>query len=99
MLFLSGTRDRMMTYDLLEPTLHKLGSLAEFEWLETGDHSYATLKRIRDPKDDIFDQMARLITQWFLRIQWEKRDVRNPHTAFWASIRWHVNDYEAIYNV
>ena len=69
MLFLSGTRDRMMTYDLLEPTLHKLGSLAEFEWLETGDHSYATLKRIRDPKDDIFDQIARLITQWFLRIQ------------------------------
>ena len=69
MLFLSGTRDRMMTYDLLEPTLLKLGPLVEFQWLETGDHGYKTLKRTRDPEDDIFDQMARLIRQWFLRIQ------------------------------
>ena len=69
MLFVSGTRDRMMTFDLLQPTLIALGSNATFKWLETGDHSYQTLKRKRSIKIDIFDQLARAISGWFLTLK------------------------------
>ncbi|MDG2011932.1 MAG: alpha/beta fold hydrolase [Pirellulaceae bacterium] len=69
MLFVSGTRDKMMTFDLLQPTLIALGSKATFKWLETGDHSYQTLKRKRSIKIDIFDQLARAISGWFLTLK------------------------------
>ena len=64
-LFISGTRDPMMTFDLLKPTLTALGDRATFKWLETGDHGYKTLKRVRPPEDNIFEQLSQILTDWF----------------------------------
>lgn len=64
MLFLSGTRDTMMTPELFEPILKKISDRAVMHKLDTGDHGYKILKRTRKSKEDIFDEMGRVASEW-----------------------------------
>jgi len=59
MLFLSGTRDEFTAGQLLEQVVAELPT-AQLHRLDTGDHSYAVLKRSRSSTEDIFDEMARV---------------------------------------
>jgi len=64
MLFLTGTRDALGELDLLQPTVKKLGTLATLHLLETADHSFKILKRSRTTAEDVFDEMARVVSEW-----------------------------------
>ncbi len=64
MLFLSGTRDAMMTPELFEPILKKISDRAMMHQLDTGDHGYKILKRTRKSEEDIFDEMGRVASEW-----------------------------------
>lgn len=64
MLFLSGTRDPLGELNLLEPTIEKLGKNAKLHLLETADHSFKVLKRTRTSTEDVFDEMARVTSEW-----------------------------------
>ncbi len=67
MLFLSGTRDKMMSHDLLQPTLKKLDNRVTFRWLDTADHGYKVLKRSRTCELDVYHEIATEIDNWFER--------------------------------
>ena len=56
LLFLSGTRDALAEPDLLGSVVK--AARAKLQWLETADHGYGILKRTRQRKDDVFDEMA-----------------------------------------
>ena len=64
MLFVSGTRDALGELGLLKPTIKKLGKRATLHLLDTADHSFKTLKRSRDTTEDVFDEMARVVSEW-----------------------------------
>ena len=64
MLFLSGTRDKLAVLDLLEPVCEKLGGKATLHLLDTADHGFKTLKRSRKSDEDVFVEMARVISEW-----------------------------------
>ena len=64
-LFVSGTRDRMMTLERLQPALAAMSDRARLEWLETCDHGYRPLKRLRDANDDPLEELADFIVEWF----------------------------------
>ena len=59
MLFLSGTRDPLAQPDLLAKVVAGLAH-AKLHWLDTADHGYRVLKRSRQSKEDVFDEMARV---------------------------------------
>jgi predicted alpha/beta-hydrolase family hydrolase len=63
MLFLTGTRDKLADLDLLVPLIERLDG-ATLHLLDTADHSYKVLKRKRESKEDIFDEMARVVKEW-----------------------------------
>ncbi|HVF30169.1 MAG TPA: alpha/beta family hydrolase [Pyrinomonadaceae bacterium] len=67
MLFISGTRDALGELHLLEPTVAKLGERATLCLLETADHSFKVLKKTRTSKEDVFDEIARVVRQWAAR--------------------------------
>ena len=64
MLFLSGTRDALGELHLLEPTIASLGDRATLHLLDTADHSFKVLKKSRASSEDVFDEMARVTSQW-----------------------------------
>jgi predicted alpha/beta-hydrolase family hydrolase len=64
MLFLSGTRDALAELDLLDPTVEELGTRATLHLLETANHSYNILKKTRRSTEDIFVEMARVVSVW-----------------------------------
>ncbi|MBL8180074.1 MAG: alpha/beta hydrolase [Blastocatellia bacterium] len=64
MLFLTGTRDELATLDLLERTIASLGKRASLHLIYTADHSYKILKRTRTSDEDVFDEMARVTSDW-----------------------------------
>lgn len=64
MLFLSGTRDALAELDLLEPTVELLGEMAALHLLKTADHGFRVLKRTHATDEDVFDEMARVLTHW-----------------------------------
>jgi predicted alpha/beta-hydrolase family hydrolase len=68
MLFLSGTRDKLAYLELLQPMVKKLGRRAKLHLLDTADHSYKILKRTRESKEDVFDEMARVVKEWSAKI-------------------------------
>ena len=63
MLFLSGTRDKLAVLDLLEPVCENLGEKATLHLLDTADHGFKVLKR-RKTEEDIFVEMARVLSEW-----------------------------------
>ena len=64
MLFLSGTRDALGELNLLEPTVKGLGKKARLHLVETADHSFKVLKKTRTSKEDVFDELARVTSEW-----------------------------------
>ena len=64
MLFLSGTRDKLAVLDLLEPVCKKLENKATLHLLDTADHGFKVLKRSRKTKEDVFVEMARVLSEW-----------------------------------
>ena len=64
MLFLSGTRDKLAELDLLQPVCDKLGDKATQHLLDTADHGFKVLKRSRKTDEDVFIEMARVISEW-----------------------------------
>lgn len=64
MLFLSGTRDALGEFDLLEPVVKDLGKDATLHLLDTADHSFKILKRTRQSSEDVFVEMARVTREW-----------------------------------
>ena len=64
MLFLSGTRDDLATLDLLEHVAMKLGSNATLHLLDTADHSFKIQKTKRATNEDVFDEIARTVSDW-----------------------------------
>lgn len=67
MLFLSGTRDELATLDLLEPTIKDLGKRATLHKLDTANHSYKILKKIRTSDEDVFAEIARVLKSWIAK--------------------------------
>ena len=63
MLFLSGTRDKLASFELLEPVCEKLGDKATLHLLDTADHGFKVLKR-RKTEEDVFVEMARVVSEW-----------------------------------
>lgn len=64
MLFLSGTRDKLAVLDLLTPVCEKLGGKATLHLLDTADHGFKVLKRSRTSTEDVFVEMARVLSEW-----------------------------------
>jgi len=64
MLFLSGTRDKLLTIDLFKPVLKKLGKRAKVHYLDTADHGYKILKRSRKSQQCVFEEMAESTRSW-----------------------------------
>lgn len=64
MLFLSGTRDELATLDLLKPTIEKLGKHATLHLIDTANHSYKVLKRVRNSTEDVFAEMSAAVRAW-----------------------------------
>lgn len=64
MLFLSGTRDELAVLDLLEPAVAKLGKHATLHKIDTANHSYKVLKKMRTSQEDVFAEMARVLRSW-----------------------------------
>ena len=68
MLFLSGTRDKLAKLELLEPVCEKLGDKVTLHLLDTADHGFKTLKRSRKSDEDVFVEMARVLSEWAEKI-------------------------------
>ena len=64
MLFLSGTRDKLAVLDLLTPVCEGLGDAATLHLLDTADHGFKVLKRSRKTTEDVFVEMARVLSEW-----------------------------------
>ncbi len=64
MLFLSGTRDDMMDFELFKPVLKKLGKKAKLHPLDTANHGYKILKRTRSSEEDVFSEIGRVASEW-----------------------------------
>lgn len=64
MLFLSGTRDKLADFKLLKQVCEELGDLATLHLLGTADHGYKIQKRLRSSEEDVFNEMARVTTEW-----------------------------------
>ena len=64
MLFLSGTRDKLAELDLLQPVCEGVGNKATLHLLDTADHGFKVLKRSRKTDEDVFVEMARVVSEW-----------------------------------
>lgn len=67
MLFLSGTRDQF-SEGLIELVIRNLGDRATLHLLETADHSFKILKRTRTSVEDVFDEIARVVSEWTAKL-------------------------------
>ena len=68
MFFLSGTRNKLAELKLLEPVCRKLGDNAILHLLDTADHGFKVLKRSRKTDEDVFVEMARVISEWLTKL-------------------------------
>jgi predicted alpha/beta-hydrolase family hydrolase len=64
MLFLSGKRDELADQVLLRSVCKQLGKRATLHPLDTADHGFRTLKRSRQSEEDVFTEMARVVSEW-----------------------------------
>ena len=69
MLFLSGTRDELAHLNLLRPVCERLGDRATLHLLDTADHGFKVQKRSRQSEEDVFVEIARVVTEWIT--SWE----------------------------
>lgn len=67
MLFLSGSRDELASLELLQPVVDKLGENSTLHLLDTANHGYKVLKKTRASQEDVFDEMARAVSEWIVK--------------------------------
>jgi predicted alpha/beta-hydrolase family hydrolase len=63
MLFLSGTRDTLADPELLEQVASDIPK-ANIHWLQTADHGFKILKRTRTSTEDVYDEAARIASEF-----------------------------------
>ena len=63
LLLLSGTRDDLADRGLMKEVVAPLKN-TRLCWLETADHSFKILKRTRKNPEDVYDEAARLTSEW-----------------------------------
>ncbi len=68
MLFLQGTRDTLADLGLLRPVVERLGKRAALRVIEHADHSFHVLKRSGRTDEQVLDELAAAVAQW-----WEER--------------------------
>jgi predicted alpha/beta-hydrolase family hydrolase len=68
MLFISGTRDDLANLELLNPVVNDLGRLATLHLLDTADHSFKIQKTKRESKEDVFDEIGRVVSAWAAKL-------------------------------
>ncbi|MEM9941044.1 MAG: alpha/beta family hydrolase [Planctomycetota bacterium] len=64
MLFLSGSRDSLMDLDLFRPVLKKIRKTAKLHVIDTANHGYKVLKKIRNNSESVFDEMGDVVDRW-----------------------------------
>jgi uncharacterized protein len=64
MLFLSGTRDELADLKLLKGVCERLGETVTLHLLDTADHGFKVLKKTRNSKEDVYDEMAKTAQSW-----------------------------------
>ncbi len=64
MLFLQGTRDRLVDLELLRPVCRALGQRCTLEVLDQADHSFRVPKRSRIDQEDVLDRLADTVLAW-----------------------------------
>ena len=64
MLFLSGTREKMVPFAFLLPLCRKLGKGTDLHLLDTKDPGFKVLKRSLKSEEDVFVEMARVAAAW-----------------------------------
>jgi len=64
MLFLSGTRDTMVTADVREGEVKKLGERGKIHWLEGADHGFHVLKRSGRTDSEVRREAIEALGQW-----------------------------------
>ena len=63
MLFLSGTRDDLADPELMDRVTDPMPD-AKTHWLDTADHSFKILKRSRKSDENVYDEAARITTEF-----------------------------------
>lgn len=63
MLFLSGTKDQFAKKDLLAHVVEKLGSRAQIQWIEGGDHSFNT-RQGKEAQTRIYGEAIETLDNW-----------------------------------
>lgn len=64
MLFFAGTRDALCDLDLLKMVLNRLGSQAELEIIEGGDHSFNVPKSSGLTSPEVYEKIAEKSIRW-----------------------------------
>ncbi|PKN17210.1 MAG: hypothetical protein CVU71_16895 [Deltaproteobacteria bacterium HGW-Deltaproteobacteria-6] len=64
MLFFAGTRDSLCDLDLLKMVLKRLGSRAELEIIEGGDHSFNVPKSSGLTSPEVYEKIAERSIRW-----------------------------------
>jgi uncharacterized protein len=65
-LFLQGTRDELCDVERLKAALARFGGPVALELLETGDHSFKTLKKSKMSEDDVFAWLMERVDRFAL---------------------------------
>lgn len=63
-LSISGTRDAFGSKAELTRALRRIRGPVTKQWLESADHGYAPLRSSGLTDDDVFDQVARTVSEW-----------------------------------
>jgi predicted alpha/beta-hydrolase family hydrolase len=63
-LFLQGTRDKLVDLGLLAPIVAGLGAKARMHTIEGADHSFALPKKMGRTAPDVWRELARVVGEW-----------------------------------
>ena len=64
MLFLQGTRDKLVDLKLLKPIIKKLKDTATLHIIEGADHSFHILKNSGRSDEEVLKELVKKIKEW-----------------------------------
>lgn len=68
MLFIQGTRDNLCNLEVLKKSFAKISICPDLYIIETGDHSFKTLKRMQRNEASVWDEIAASSCDWINRL-------------------------------